>query len=197
MEERNRPTKTGQPKGQPKGHDASTPKYLLKRFANPDDRLIVVKLRPEPEVLCRQHPRRVGTHPELNTWRHEDGSSHDRLETDPLNRIDNAGADASRRVAQVAVDARTDEHLHVLDWPPDERVGLYLAIAGIMVRSEKLRAQLDDDALPRCSPRCGLVWRPTSASRLRIPRSSMSCERRSNVLVPSRLIWRAIAIRRR
>jgi hypothetical protein len=90
----------------------------------------------------------VGGHPALNTWRNDDGASHDRLETGPLNRIDTAGAEALRRVADFAIASGADEHMRVLDWPAEERVSLYVAIAGMMVRSEKLRGQLDDHALP-------------------------------------------------
>ena len=147
MTDRNRPTRSGQSRGRARGHH-SVPKHLLRRFANDDGRLTVVQLRPEPEVLRRQHPRRIGALPHLNTWTNEDGTRHERLETEPLNRIDTAGADAIRRTAEYAIKCGADARLRIVDWPAEDRVGLYLTIAGLMVRSPDLREQLDEHALP-------------------------------------------------
>ncbi len=124
------------------------PRHLLRRFTNADGRLTVAHLREEPLVLRNQHPRRVGAYPGLNTWEAEDGAHDERLELGPLNRLDTVGAEAIRRVAEFATEARADEHLRLITWPWEERVGLYLTIAGLMVRSPAFRRELDEQALP-------------------------------------------------
>lgn len=121
---------------------------MLRRFTDGDGRLTVVHVRPEPEVERGKHPRRVGLVPELNTWQHDDGTVDDELERVPLNRLDNAGAQALRDVVAFADDVEPSGQMRLLDRGWQERLQLTLHIAGLMVRGPLLRDRLDEVALP-------------------------------------------------
>ena len=63
-------------------------------------------------------------------------------------RLDSAGATALEDVRRFAIESHAEEFLRLLDRTSDERVPLYLFVAGQMARSPDLRDRLDEQALP-------------------------------------------------
>ena len=132
---------------QTKGHH-HVPEFMVRRFAGPDGRLVVVQLRPNPEVHRGRHPRRVGRIEYLNSIQLDDGAFDDSLEHEPLNRLDTVGAIGLRELIEYAdgVEPKGQLRLWNRDW--EERVPFTMHVAGLMVRGPALRDRLDEVALP-------------------------------------------------
>jgi hypothetical protein len=123
------------------------PQFMLRGFAGPGGRLVVVQLRPCLEVHRARHPRRVGRIEHLNSILLPDGSVDDSLEREPLNRLDTVGAIGLRELVEYAqaVEPRGQLRLWNRDW--EERVPFTMHVA-VMVRGPALRERLDEVALP-------------------------------------------------
>jgi len=121
---------------------------MLRGFTGPNGRLTLVGVRPEPKVRRKMHPRRVGAIERLNSWEHDDGTFDDELERIPLNRLDTFGAEGLRDLIEFARAVEPKGQLRLLDRDWEDRVPLTMHIAGLMVRSPKLREGLDEKALP-------------------------------------------------
>jgi hypothetical protein len=121
---------------------------MLRGFADQDERLTVVKVRPTSLVERRKHPRRVGVVERLNSWEHPDGTFDDELERLPLSRLDSFGAEGLRDLIGFAEAIRPEGQLRLLDRDWEDRIALTMHTASLMVRSPKFREALDEQALP-------------------------------------------------
>lgn len=124
------------------------PAFYLSGFAGSRGKPTVVRLRPEPRLLGEQRPEKIGVVTHLNSWLRADGTRDDALERGPATRLDDAGAAALRRLSAFADNVEPEGTLRLLDWDVDERVPLYLLVAGLMVRGLAFRKALDATALP-------------------------------------------------
>jgi Protein of unknown function (DUF4238) len=124
------------------------PAFYLSGFAGPSGKPTVVRLQPKPRLLGDQRPEKIGVVTHLNSLLRADGSRDDALEQGPAARLDDAGATALRRLSAFADAVEPEGTLRLLDWDVNERVPLYLLVAGLMVRGPAFRKALDGTALP-------------------------------------------------
>jgi hypothetical protein len=124
------------------------PAFYLSGFAGPSGKPTVIRLHPKPRLLGEQRPEKIGVVTHLNSWLRADGTRDDVLEQGPAARLDDIGAAALRRLSAFADAIEPEGALRLLGWEVDERVPLYLLVAGLMVRGLAFRKAVDATALP-------------------------------------------------
>jgi hypothetical protein len=124
------------------------PRHLLARFVNDDSRLTVVRQKPAMIVLRRQAPENVGTQRRFNSYQDEHGQWHHDLETGPLASLDGAGSAALDAIIRFGIEADAEGHVRLYNAELEDRAGLQLFIASLMVRTAGFRESWDEGALP-------------------------------------------------